>query len=75
MEGIFVLLVLLVLCVPVIFANFTYEIAKTKGRGSPGRFVAGLFLGPLAMLAVGLMEPKSIEDREQAYKKEQEERP
>ena len=58
----FVLLVLVVL--PITFSVYTYEIAKSKGRASAPWAVGGLFLGPIAMLAVGLMEPKSVSDRE-----------
>ena len=57
-----VLLVLLVL--PITFGAYTYEIAKSKGRASVAWVIGGLFLGPIAMVAVGLMEPKSVSDRE-----------
>jgi len=65
MEGAILLLILgMILFFPITFAAYTYEIAKSKGRASTAWVIGGLFLGPIAMLAVGLMEPKSVSDRE-----------
>ena len=47
-------------------------IAKSKGRSGVAWTFAGLVFGPVGMLAVGLMEPVSIETREREYQLERE---
>ena len=45
---------------------FAGRIALSKGRGALDWFLAGLFFGLIGLLASGLMEPVSVEERESA---------
>ena len=50
-------------------AIFSGIIASSKGRSGVGWAVAGLIFGPFGMLAAGLIEPMSVEYREQQLKR------
>ena len=54
-------------------AAFASAIANAKGRGWVRWLIAGLFFGPVAMLAAGLM-PRMSEERAETRLKDQNER-
>ena len=47
-------------------------IATSKGRNGFAWAMAGLAFGPFSMLAIGLMEPASVQKREREHQLEQE---
>ena len=56
MEWIILTIVVIVVILAIIFGKFTGMIAESKGYDAEPWMIAGVFLGPIAMLAVGLMD-------------------
>ena len=70
MEWVILTTVVLYIVLAVVFGRFTGMIAKSKGYDVQPWVIAGICLGPIAMLAVGLMDSANeVYERSQSVKK------
>jgi uncharacterized membrane protein YeaQ/YmgE (transglycosylase-associated protein family) len=55
---------IITILVEVFFGIICSTIARKKNRSESGWFTAGFFLGPIGLIIIALLKPKSIKEHE-----------